>query len=86
MNLKNPVQLVTSRDIEPKEVREAVESYFQDEIRSSDNYIRFYPIVSSVSEKEDKVFARLFNKWLIDEGYYIDADNEFFHILVRIDW
>ena len=62
MNLKNPVQLVTSRDIEPKEVREAVESYFQDEIRSSDNYIRFYPIVSSVSEKEDKVFARLFNK------------------------
>ena len=86
MNLKNPIQLVTCRDIEPREVREAVEAYFEDDLRSSDNYLRFYPIVSSIAEKEDKVFTRLFNEWLINEGYYIDSDDQFFHILVRIDW
>jgi hypothetical protein len=84
--LKNPIQLVTSREIQDREVREAVEEYFQDDIRSSDNYLRFYPIVSSISEKKDKAFAKLFNNWLINEGYYIDDTDKYFHILVRIDW
>lgn len=84
--LKNPIQLVTCRDIEPREVREAVEAYYEDDLRGSDNYLRFYPIVNSIAEKEDKVFTNLFNTWLIENGYYIDADDKFFHILVRIDW
>tara|TARA_R110000737_G_scaffold261036_1_gene269326 strand:- start:396 stop:644 length:249 start_codon:yes stop_codon:yes gene_type:complete len=82
--MKNAIQLVTVLDIKDSEIRELLEEQYEDDLSSSDNYLRYYPDDSSYDTKEgltDKV-----NAWLISEGYYINTEDEFFHLLIRIDW
>jgi hypothetical protein len=81
MNLKNPIQLLTVREVKDDEVRNAIDSMFEE--ISNDDYLRYYPIDN---DKDMLKFRNIINNWLISDGYYIDADDEFFHILFRFDW
>ena len=81
--LKNPIQLVTWRDIKDKELNDEVHESYLDNIRSSDTYVRYYPNSDDFYFKDG--FHDRMNKWLIDNGYKINKDR-YFHLLIRIDW
>ena len=60
----------------PIEIEENIIEYFEDKIRSSDTYVRYYP---------NNPIEGL-NEWLIDNGLHFDIEDRFFYILIRIDW
>ena len=60
----------------PLELEERIVLHYENSISSNDNYFRYYP---------DYPIEGL-NEWLVDNGLYIDKENKFFYILIRIDW
>ena len=60
----------------PLELEERIVEHYEDNIRSNDTYVRYYP---------DRPIKGL-NEWLIDNGLYVDMEDKFFYILIRIDW
>jgi len=81
--MKNAIQLVTLRDIEDTEIRELFEKQYEDDLKGSDNYFRYYPrhddydVVKGATKKIDA--------WLEKEGYTIKKE-PYFHLLIRWDW
>jgi len=81
--MKNAIQLVTLRDVEDQEVRELFEKQYEDDLRGSDNYFRYYPN-NDIYDVAKGATVKI-NKWLKKEGYKINKA-EYFHLLIRWDW
>ena len=84
--MKNAKQLLELLYIEASdsEIRELLEAQYQDMLCSNDSYFRYYPdddTYDKVKGLTDKV-----NEYLIKQGYTIEGEDEYFHILIRLNW
>lgn len=83
-NLKNCIQVFNWIDINPQnELRDLIIEYYEEDLNGSDTYVRYYPNDDSYVGEE---LNKLINDYLIKDGYFIDFDDEYFYILIRIDW
>lgn len=83
-NMKNTVQVFNWLDIDSQnELRELILDFYREDLNGSDTYIRYYP---NDDEYTGEKLNKLLNDYLINDGYYIDFKDEFFYILIRIDW
>lgn len=80
--MKNIRQLVELNHVDD-DIRKVFENEYEDDLRSSDNYFRYYPNDDTYDKTEGN--TEKINKWLVDNGYEI-LDEQYFHILVRWDW
>jgi len=75
--MKNTIQLVSLIYVENQEIRELIESKFND---CGGRYHRYYPSNSEFDDNEgdtDKI-----NSWLDSDGYTINSDNENLYLMI----
>jgi hypothetical protein len=85
-NLKNTVQVFNWIDIDANnKLRELILNFYRSDLNGSDTYIRYYPNDNDYDYMNQEL-QTLLNEYLINDGYYIDKNDEYFYILLRIDW
>ena len=85
--MKNAVQVLEVYD-QDMEIRELIQEYFLDHFANlgNDSYHRYYPLSSKHHDKKFDGVKMQINRFLVKEGYYIDWENQYFHILMRFSW
>lgn len=88
--LKNPIQVVDTLTM-PIDLRhKLLHDYFMKH-NHVDNvyngiYCRCYPIGGNDDPKEIIALMLEVNNWLMENGYYIDWSNEYFHVIMYFNW
>jgi hypothetical protein len=75
--MKNPIQLVSLIYVENQEIRNLIESQYED---VGGRYHRYYPNDSDYDANEgdtDKI-----NSWLESEGYTIKNENNYLYLMI----
>ena len=74
--MKNPIQLLSLIYIKNQEIRNLIESQFENE---GGRYIRYYPS-NTEFEKNIGDYDKI-NSWLKSEGYVIKNENDYLYIM-----
>lgn len=72
------IQLLEISAIEnfPRDLENSIVQCYQEDICGSDTYVRYYP--------SDPIEG--LNEWLSLNGLQVNVSDEYFYILIRIDW
>lgn len=60
----------------PRDLKENITECYQEDIYSNDTYVHYYP--------SDPIEG--LNEWLSSNGLQVNTSDEYFYILIRIDW
>lgn len=82
--MKNIRQLVELNHVNNVIIRRIFVNQYKDDVRSSDNYFRYYPDDDSYDKTKGN--TEKINAWLLSEGYEIESSDPCFHLLIRWDW